>query len=324
MYTEYLGPIDRENLTNSASSLEQAARKLQQGQIIAFPSETIYGLGGSILNAKTIQRIFEVKSRPQDLPLPIAISNIDQMKFIASEIPFECQCLAREFLPGPLTLVLKKNPRLSSKITGGNESVAIRFPSDPIAQRLIEMTGCPLVFPSANISGKLSPTKPIHVREDLYGKIDGLVDGGETEYGMESTVISLENPSQPLLLRFGVISHRRIEKVLGRHVQIHPIALYKQGSSSSHQLRSAVRLFSSWDEMKIYLKLSSSSKRLVMSGDDSPLTSTCDHFRLTTKNLYEGLRLADRDGYAEVLVHCSPAIGQNEFLLNRLKQIART
>ena len=324
MYTEYLGPIDRNNLDKSASLLEQAARKLQQGQLVAFPTESIYGLGGSILNGQTIQRLFEVKKRAKDKALPIAVANLDQMKFIAADIPQECQILVREFLPGPLTLVLKKNPNLSSVITGGKETVAIRFSSDPIAQRLIEMTGCPLAVPSANISGKPSPTKASHVLEDFNGVIDGILDGGETEYGMESTVLSLENPAQPVILRLGVISHHILEKALERPIQIHPYVLLKKGNSFTHKLRSAVRLFSSWDEMKIYLKLSCGGKRLVMSCDDSPLTSAYDHFKLSTKSLYDGLRLADRDGYSEVLVHCSPTVKQNELLLNRLKQIANS
>lgn len=319
MYTEYLGPVNRENIAESMPLLEQAARKLQQGQLVAFPTETIYGLGSNILNSKAIARTYEVKSRLKGSPLPIAIANPDQMKFIAREIPDECRILMREFWPGPLTLILKKNPTLSDEVTAGKDSVAIRFPSDPIAQKLIELTGCPLAVPSANISGKPSPTKATHVLEDFNGLIDGILDGGETEYGAESTILSLVDPKQPVLFRHGFITHRLLEKALERPIQIHPQALLKQGS-----LRSAVRLFSSWEEMKIYIKLSATGKRLVMSVDDSPLSSSHDHFRLNPKNLYDGLRLADRDGYAEVLVHCSPSLKQNEFLFNRLKQVART
>lgn len=323
MYTEYLGPVNRDNLIESTPLLEQAARKLQQGQLIAFPSETIYGLGASILNPQAIDRLYEVKGRPQDRALPILVANLDQVKFIASDLPQEFYLLAKQFLPGPLTIVVKKNPNLSSAISGGKETIAIRFSSDPVAQRLTEMTGCPLTVPSANISGKPSPTKASHVLEDFNGHINGILDGGETEYGMESTVISLENPTKPVIVRLGVISPRILEKSLNCSIQIHPLALLQQGNSSPHKIRSAVRLFSSWDEMKIYLKLSCPGKRLVMSLDTFPL-SDCDHFKLSPKNLYDGLRLADREGYAEVLVHCSPALKQNELLLNRLKQIART
>lgn len=318
MYTEYFGPIDRSDLTG----LEAPSRKLQQGGIIAFPTETIYGLGGSILNEQAIKRLFEVKGRETTTSLPVQIANLEQLKFVVADMPAEAEFLAKHFLPGPLTLILKKHPNLSPLITGNKETVAIRLCSDPIARRLVELTGCPLAVPSANISGKPSPTKASHVLEDFNGHIEGVVDGGETEYGMESTLISLEDPYNPTILRFGVIEQKQIESVLNRKVAIHPLALALNGSSTFGKLRSAVRLFSSWEEMKIYLKLSPASKRMIMSKESSPIQG--DYFHLDGKNLYEGLRIADRDGYAEVLVLCNPELKKDIILLNKLKQIART
>ena len=188
---------------------------------------------------------------------------------------------------------------------------------------MIELTGCPLAVPSANQSGKPSPTKASHVLEDFNGKIEALVDGGETRLGMESTLISLEDPVNPTLYRFGMIPQREIELVLGRKVVVHPLALVLNRNSNLTKMRSAVRLFSSWEEMKIYLKLSSKSKRLVVS-DEPSLVSGEDYFQLKPTNLYEGLRVAERDGYAEVLVLCTSKLKKNSLLLNRLKQIART
>lgn len=323
MYTEYFGPVNREDLESSSAHLEGAARKLQQGGLVAFPSETVYGLGATILNEGALKKLYQVKERSKDCSLPIHIANLSQLQFVAADIPIEAYALAKEFLPGPLTLILKKSPNLSPLITGGKETIAIRISSDPIARRLIELTGCPLAVPSANQSGKPSPTKASHVLEDFNGKIEGLVDGGETQFGMESTLISLEDPMRPTLYRFGVISQREIERVLNRKVGVHPLALVLNGNSNLTKMRSAVRLFSSWDEMKIYLKLSSKSKRLIMSEEPS-LVSGGDHFQLKPTNLYEGLRVAERDGYAEVLVLCNPKLKQNILLLNRLKQIART
>jgi len=323
MYTEYFGPVNRQDLGCSSAQLESAARKLQQGGLVAFPSETVYGLGATILNEGALKKLYQVKKRSEDCALPIHIANLSQLQFVAVDIPLEAQALAKEFLPGPLTLILKKNPNLSPLITGGKETIAVRISSDPIARRLIELTGCPLAVPSANQSGKPSPTKASHVLEDFNGKIEGLVDGGETRFGMESTLISLEDPARPTLYRFGVIPQREIERVLNRKVVVHPLALVLNGNSNLTKMRSAVRLFSSWDEMKIYLKLSSKSKRLIMSEEPS-LVSGGDHFQLKATNLYEGLRVAERDGYAEVLVLCNPKLKQNILLLNRLKQIART
>ncbi len=318
MYTEYFGPIDREEL----KGLESPSRKLQQGGLVAFPTETVYGLGATILNVQALKRLYQVKSRGKGHSLPVQIANMDQLKFVATDIPHEAQVLANHFLPGPMTLILKKNPNLSDLVTGGKPTTAVRFCSDPIARRIVELTGCPLAVPSANLTGKPSPTKASHVLEDFNGQIEGIVDGGEVEYGMESTLISLEDPLRPTLLRFGVIPQKEIEDVLNRKLIVHPSALTINGNSTFDKLRSAVRLFSSWDEMKIYLKLSSTSKRMIMSTDNPMLQG--EHFHLNGRNLYEGLRIADREGYAEVLVHCSSDIKNNIFLLNKLKQIART
>ncbi len=323
MYTEYFGPVNREDLECSSAQLESAARKLQQGGLVAFPTETVYGLGATILNERALKKLYQVKERSEDCSLPIHIANFSQLQFVAADIPPEAQALAKEFLPGPLTLILKKSPNLSSLITGGKETIAVRISSDPIARRLIELTGCPLAVPSANQSNKPSPTKASHVLEDFNGKIEGLVDGGEAKFGMESTLISLEDPARPTLYRFGVTPQREIERVLNRKVVIHPLALVLNGNSNLTKMRSAVRLFSSWEEMKIYLKLSSRSKRLIMSDEPSFVNDEV-HFQLKPTNLYEGLRVAERDGYAEVLVLCTPKLKQNILLLNRLKQIART
>ncbi|MCB1082446.1 MAG: threonylcarbamoyl-AMP synthase [Chlamydiia bacterium] len=318
MYTEYYGPINRKDL----KGLEAPSRKLQQGGIVAFPTETTYGLGTSILNEDAIKRLFEVKGREETRALPVLIANLDQLRFVVSEYPEEAKALAEEFLPGPLTIVMKKHPNLSPLITGGKESVAVRFSSDPIARRLVEMTGCPLASPSANMTGKPSSIQASHVLEDFNGKVDGIVDGGVAKYGMESTLISLEDPSRPTILRFGVAEQKEIERVLNRKVLIHPLALTLNGSSFFGKLRSVVRLFSTWEEMKIYLKMSPGSRRLILSKDVAQIEGK--HFQLDGKNLYEGLRKADREGFAEVLVCCNPELKKDIVLLNKLKQIART
>ena len=299
-----------------------AAQLLAEGALVSFPTETVYGLGASILNTPAIKRLYQVKNRSQSHSLPVHVANMDQLKFIATDIPYEAQVLAKHFLPGPLTLILKKNPNLSKLLTGGKPTIAIRISADPIVRRLVELTGCPLAVPSANLTGKPSPTKASHVLEDFNGQIEGVVDGGEVEYGLESTLLSLEDPACPTILRFGVIPQKKIEDTLNRKLTVHPLALILNGNSTFRKLRSTIRLFSSWDEMKIYLKLSSASKRMVMSNEHSPIQA--DHFHLSDKNLYDGLRFADREGYAEVLVLCSPAIKKNVQLLNKLKQIART
>lgn len=325
MYTEYLGPIVEDNLLGSQELLQRAARLLQQGALVAIPTETTYGLAASILNETALKNLYEVKKRDPSTPLPIQVANTDQLKFITRDLPPQFELIAKHFLPGPLTIILKKNPHLSSIISGGTETVAVRISSSKIARRLIELVGCPLAMPSANLSGNPSPTCAKHVLEDFNGKIQGIVDGGDSEYGLESTILSLEDPANPMILRFGVISQRAIEKVLAAPVRVHPKALLGRFEKVGQQRLPAVRLFSSWDEMKIYLQLSNDSKRLVMSQDErSPMLKMCDYFALSAKNLYEGLRMAVRDGYSEVLVLCNPILKNNEILHQRLKQIAST
>ncbi|MEM8728167.1 MAG: L-threonylcarbamoyladenylate synthase [Chlamydiota bacterium] len=316
MYTEYFGPINREEL----KGLESPCRKLQQGGLVAFPTETVYGLGAAILNVRAIKRLYQVKNRAEDHSLPVQIANMDQLKFVATDICHETRVLAKHFLPGPLTIILKKNARLSPMITGGKSTVAVRFCSDPIARRMIELTGCPLATSSANISGKPSSTEASHVLEDFNGKIEGIVDGGTVEYGMESTLISLEDRACPTLLRFGMISKQELENVLNRKLIVHPSALNPSKGPVFDKLYPDVRLFSSWDEMGIYLKRSSMGKRMTMGTESSPLRQ--DHFCLNGNNLYEGLRIADRERYAEVLIHCSPAMKRNVLLFTKLKQVA--
>ncbi|CCB88870.1 L-threonylcarbamoyladenylate synthase [Simkania negevensis] len=325
MYTEYLGPIAEENLLGSQELLQRAARLLQQGALVAIPTETTYGLAASILNETALKNLYEIKNRETSTALPIQVANTDQLKFITRDLPHQFDLIAKHFLPGPLTIVLKKNPHLSSTISGGMDTVAVRISSNKIARRLIELVGCPLAMPSANLSGNPSPTCAKHVLEDFNGKIQGIVDGGNSEYGLESTVLSLEDPANPVILRFGVISQRSIEKVLGTQVRVHPKALLSHFGKVGQQRLPAIRLFSSWDEMKIYLQLSNDSRRLVMSREERfPTLKMCDYFNLCAKNLYEGLRMAIRDSYSEVLVLCNPTLKNDEMLHQRLKQIAST
>jgi len=319
MYTECLGPIDQKDTEKSIRVIEQVVRQLQQGLLVAFPTETTYGIAGSVTNHRAIQQLFRVKGRKKDQALPVAVASLDQLQLLVRDFPEEAQVIAHQFLPGPLTLVLKKHPDLSSLITGGEErqTVAVRFPAHPVAHRLIKLTGCPLVLSSANASGRPSSTKASHVFEDFNGIIHSIVDGGDTQYGMESTILSLEDPTRPLLCRFGVISHYALQPFLKFPIRVHPQAFFQKNRAATH----TVRLFSSWDEIKIYLQLTGNSKRLIMSIDKSPLESH-NHFQLDAKNLYDGLRLADRNGYSEVLVHCSTEVKRDELLLRRLKQIA--
>lgn len=322
MYTELLGPISNDGLTESDPHIERAVRLLQQGGLVGIPTETVYGLGANTLRKDALERLFKVKQRPKDRALPVHIANTDQAKFIARDIPQDFYALARKFFPGPLTIILKKSEALNPLITGGKDSVAVRISSNPIARRLIELTGCPLVLPSANISGKPSPTKAKHVLEDFNGDIEAVVDGGESSLGLESTVVSLEDPHNPLILRLGPITYSDIEKVLGKRVKISALTCFSKKDGMRYP---TIRLFSTLEEVRIYLQLSTENKRLIMSREKVQTGKVmCKPFILSTRNLYEGLRLAQRESCSEVLVLCDTTLKQNGLLFNRLKQLAST
>ncbi|MEC6748455.1 L-threonylcarbamoyladenylate synthase [Marinilactibacillus sp. XAAS-LB27] len=195
--------------------LEKAAQLLLEGEVVTFPTETVYGLGADATNEEAVKKIYEAKGRPADNPLIIHVSSIEQAYEYAEEIPEAAQKIMEAFWPGPCTIVLKKKGPIAPTVTAGLETVGIRMPDHPIALQLIKDTGKPLAAPSANSSGKPSPTSAQHVYRDLNGKIAGIVEGGETGVGLESTVLDLSNPELPTILRPGGISRNEIEAVIG-------------------------------------------------------------------------------------------------------------
>ncbi|MBU1246041.1 MAG: L-threonylcarbamoyladenylate synthase [Nanoarchaeota archaeon] len=208
------------------SKVKIAAETLRKGGLVAFPTETVYGLGADALNSEAIKKIFEAKGRPIDNPLIVHIADKKEVYRLAREVPREAEKLINKFWPGPLTIILKKSNIVSDIITAGLDSVAIRMPNNKIALTLIKKSKVPIVAPSANLSGKPSPTMAEHVIQDLYGKIEIIIDGGETDIGVESTVLDLTtNP--PTLLRPGGVDLEKLKKVLGK-IKIYPMVKGKQ------------------------------------------------------------------------------------------------
>lgn len=195
--------------------LRQAGEILKQGGLVAFPTETVYGLGGDALNKDSSRRIYAAKGRPSDNPLIVHIGHPEDMELIAAGVPETARKLAAAFWPGPLTMILPKSDRVPYETTGGLETVAIRLPSHPVAQKLIAFAGGYVAAPSANTSGKPSPTVAKYVVEDMLGRVDMILDGGEVGIGLESTIVDLTvNP--PQILRPGYITQDMLEEVLGR------------------------------------------------------------------------------------------------------------
>ncbi len=200
--------------------IAKAAVLLKAGGLVAIPTETVYGLAANALDGSAVKRIFEAKGRPQDNPLIVHIASLDTLPKLVASVPDEALALADQFWPGPLTIILPKASCIPDEVSAGLETVAVRFPSHPVARAIIEASGLPLAAPSANTSGRPSPTKAEHVLHDLRGKIEAVVDGGDCGVGLESTVVSLAG-NRPRLLRPGGVTHEQLEETLGP-VEIDP------------------------------------------------------------------------------------------------------
>ncbi|MCH5267933.1 MAG: threonylcarbamoyl-AMP synthase [Lachnospiraceae bacterium] len=194
--------------------LREACSILQSDGLVAFPTETVYGLGANALHREAATKIYEAKGRPSDNPLIIHIANRESIYELASEVPAKAEALADAFWPGPLTMILPKAERVPASTTGGLDTVAIRMPSHPVALELIRQSGVYVAAPSANVSGRPSPTRADHVIEDLSGRIDMIIDGGEVGIGLESTIVDLTTEI-PLVLRPGYITMDMLRDVVG-------------------------------------------------------------------------------------------------------------
>lgn len=212
--------------------LIEAAGILREGGLVAFPTETVYGLGGNGLLKEASKNIYAAKGRPSDNPLIVHVADMESVEPLVKEIPTMARILAEKFWPGPLTMIMEKSPRVPYETTGGLETVAVRMPSDKAALELIRLSGVPVAAPSANTSGRPSPTTAFHVKEDLFGKIDAIVDGGSTGIGVESTIVDLSG-EEPVLLRPGAITKEMLEAALNEAVDVDP-ALEKPMEKDVH------------------------------------------------------------------------------------------
>lgn len=210
MKTEII-KVDREKLT--PKDIKKAAQIIQKGGLVAFPTETVYGLGGDAFDPTASKRIYAAKGRPSDNPLIVHIADISELTRVARDIPQLAYDLAEKFWPGPLTMILKKRDDLPRETTGGLDTVAVRMPSDPVAAMLIREAGVPIAAPSANLSGRPSTTCAQHVIEDLSGRIDMIIDAGASKIGLESTIVDL-TCEPALILRPGFITKEMLAALI--------------------------------------------------------------------------------------------------------------
>jgi L-threonylcarbamoyladenylate synthase len=200
--------------------IQQAADILRQGGLVAFPTETVYGLGADALNGEAVLALFEAKQRPLDNPPIVHVADPSDVAPLVTAVSAKARLLMEKFWPGPLTLLFKHSKLVPNVSVAGLDTIAIRMPSHPVAQAVIRQSGCPIAAPSANLAGKPSPTTAAHVYEDLNGRIDAILDGGATAIGVESTVVDLTS-DPPMLLRPGGTPYEALKAVLG-NLKLHP------------------------------------------------------------------------------------------------------
>lgn len=218
METRILGTTEKD--------IKEAAEILRSGGLVAFPTETVYGLGANAMDDEAVGKVYEAKGRPSDNPMIVHVSKSEDLKNLTENITEDMKLLMKTFWPGPLTLIVKAKPNVSRITTGGLDTVAVRMPDNETTLRLIEETGFPLAGPSANLSGRPSPTKAAHVYEDLQDKIEAVIQGEACRVGIESTVVDMTSQI-PMILRPGVVTAEELEIALGKKVDMDPAITQK-------------------------------------------------------------------------------------------------
>lgn len=329
-----------ETLWINSEKIEKACDLLSLGELVAFPTETVYGLGADASNQEAVAKIFKAKGRPADNPLIVHLHDMNQVKLFTDHVPKKAQQLMEAFWPGPLTIIFKHTTGLASNnVTAGLGTIGLRIPSHPLAQKLLRASNIPLAAPSANISGKPSPTSAEHVWHDMKGKIAGVVDGGETGVGLESTVIDLSDDLHPIILRPGGVSKEEIEAVIG-FVDSSDQSDNKIGQPKAPGMK--YRHYSpdkpvyivqdTWNES--VAKLLKSNQKIGILASDKILkqfdTDNLQVFSLGKENdvqsasqlLYKGLRYFDESSVTVILAQAFPKEGLGVAYMNRLEKAA--
>ena len=298
----------------SSDEILKVVEWLKQGILVAIPTETVYGLAAPLFHL-SVKEIFSLKGRPQDNPLIAHVSSIEMAEQIGQNIPPLFYQLAKEFWPGPLTLIIEKKATVPSIVSAGQSTIAIRMPSHPLALQIIEKVGQPLVAPSANLSGKPSPTCVQHVLEDFDGKLAAVVDGGVCQYGIESTVLSLVHPT-PTLLRPGSIDRNRLEVALGVKISDPQKGgpILSPGMKYRHYAPKAKIQILREPPLSFYPKDTFILSRTKI----DPFT----HRSLQINTFYSYLREADEKKVDKIFILLDPESVKDEALMNRLNRAA--
>ncbi len=326
-------------------SIREAAAIVRRGGLVAFPTETVYGLGANALDHEAVLRIFEAKQRPAWDPIIVHASSLEMLRGLVREWPQKADILARSFMPGPITLLLPKNSAIPSECTAGRDTVGVRIPSHPVASALIEAAGVPIAAPSANRFGHTSPTTAGHVLHDLDGRIDAILDAGPCLVGVESTVIDpMADP--PVIYRPGGVTREQIESVIGPvtvaepkiEKDVPPESLASPGLGIRHYApRATLVLVANEAEMTEKLQQALAEKKRVgvmrplgwLAGADPRAASISYDWgawadlETLARRVYDGLRRLDEQDVEIIFCAIPPEEGMGLAIRDRLRKAAR-
>lgn len=325
-------------LKATEESIEQAVAIIQNGGVVGLPTETVYGLGANAFDSSAVEKIFEAKGRPKDNPMIVHVSSIDEVYPLVKEFPEKARKLAEKYWPGPLTIIMPKSDKVPARTSGNLDTVAVRMPSHPVMRKVIERSGCPIAAPSANLSGSPSPTNAKYVFDDMDGRIELILDGGECEVGLESTVITLAT-EKPRLLRPGGITPEQLEEVLGEIVIDKAVKskLEENAKASSPGMKykhyapkiKVVIIKADKEKYAEYVSSHSENAAALCFEDDAPNISVptvtygrSDDSSSQAKRLFDALRELDETGAEIAFAHCPSDEGVGLAVYNRLLRSA--
>lgn len=336
----FISRIDEKHINKE--EIKKQAEILKEGKTVIFPTETVYGLGANALDENAVSKIYEAKGRPSDNPLIVHIYDKKQVNDLAKDINENAQIIMKKFWPGPITIILKKKDIVPMRTSGGLDTVAIRMPSNPIAKALLEEVKLPIAAPSANISGRPSPTRGKHVHEEMNNRVDGIILGGDCTFGLESTVLDLTSDI-PTILRPGSITKEDLEKAIGQ-VNIDPALENKEdnikakapGMKYKHYSPNADVYIVSGDMENVVKKVNELSddgikkglKCAVMCLEENNNKYKCDTIVLgrnleeVASNLFDALITADENEYDIVYTEEFSNLGVGRAIMNRLLKSA--
>ncbi len=306
--------------------VRRAAQILRAGGLVAFPTETVYGLGADAASAVAVARLYAAKGRPADHPVIVHFAGAERAFEWAREVPAAARQLAAKFWPGPLTMILKRSARAKDFVTGGQDGVGLRVPSHPVAQALLREFGAGVAAPSANLFGTVSPTTAAHVRQDLQGKVDLVLEGGASEVGIESTIIDL-SAAKPVLLRPGKVSAQEIESILQQRVSLRTADAprHSGGLARHYAPRTRMRLVPAHQLDAEIAKRAASVAVLAFSRPDERVDYWIRMPRQPqayAQRLYAALRELDGAGCETMLIEAPPDTPEWTAVTDRLSRAA--